>query len=453
MTRLACLAIGGAVLAACAPVGPSTDPGTPLLPATFVSGDSAPLGAVTMDPWWRDLNDALLTSMVERGLQSSLDIAQARSRIVEAEAAARAIGAAGGSLAAESTARGGDGQATTRSDSVTLTGTLAIDLFGGDYRQREAALASLRAAELDAGTARLAYLSAIVTNYINARYYQNAGALARSGLTAREQTLALVRGRHAQGLATELELAQAQAALDTARADIPAYDMGFEASAYAIATLLAEPTARVLADMQRGASQPRASGPASAGVPADLLLNRPDVASARAAYVAALAAVGVSEAAMRPALSLGGTITASGATGWSLGPSLILPVFNQGALAANRDAAAARAVTAGLAWQSSVNAAVDEVQAAQSGYVHNRRILANREAAAESQARAETLTREAWENGGEALSTLITAQLSTTSTRSAAAGAARDAALAWMRLQIAVGRGWEQAGELVPAAG
>ena len=124
-----------------------------------------------------------------------------------------------GDLTLSSTRAGADGIATTTSESAGLSGNLAIDLFGGIRREREAAQANLLAVVNDSQTARLAYLSALVTAYVNARYYQYAMVMTEQAIDSREQTLAITQRQRTVGSATELEEEQVKALLFNAQAE------------------------------------------------------------------------------------------------------------------------------------------------------------------------------------------------------------------------------------------
>lgn len=227
---------------------------------------------------------------------------------------------------------------------------------------REAALASLQSAELSVGEARLAFLSSLVSTYLDLRYYQQAMALTRQTIASQSETLSLARNRAAAGAATSLEVAQAEAAYEQARAQLPGLESGYYASLYAIATLLAVPVQEIQGPLQTGGGQPLPRGASNPGVPADLLRNRPDVRAAERDYAAAVAGVGVSTAQLYPSLTLAGTVTATGTNTWGFGPTLSIPVLNRPSLLAARDQSKAQAEQARLAWQASVLGAVEDVQ-------------------------------------------------------------------------------------------
>jgi outer membrane protein, multidrug efflux system len=410
----------------------------------FVGGDAEAIGAVAAEQWWLTYKDATLTQFVTRGLAQNLDVMAANEAIRKAQAELRATGvnsAISGSLSAASTTSGGDGSSST-TNSGTLGAALVLDLFGGIKRERQSASASLTAAKAEAETVPLAWLAELLSAYSNARYYQEVMALTRTTINTRNETVEITRSQFEAGAATEYEVAEAQALLSTARASLPQYAALYDANIYAIATLLNKPAGPIVAQMQKGAPQLRSPSTARTGVPADLLRNRPDVRSAEADLAAAMANVGVAEAALYPSLSLTGTVGRSDtANSWSFGPQFALPVFNQSALRASRDAQISTAKQAEIAWRASVNEAVEDVQVAQSNLLRYRQRASLLRTAADDYGRALTLAQQNYRNGAIKLLNLLETDRNTASARISAASAVNDAAQAWASLKIATGAG------------
>lgn len=432
------------LVAACA-VGPEYSPPTMALGAQFVGGPSESLADPSREPWWEGFHDSYLDGLVERGLKQNLDILTVLSRIEQAEANVRANGGAAnfsGGLTAQRIARGGDDADTTYTTDATLSGTYIIDLFGATARGREQAVAQLEAQGFDAGSARLAFLTSLTTNYINARFNQEAAALTRRTIASREETLRLVDERRSVGAASRLELVQARADLESAKADLPAFTAGFEAAVFGIATLLAEPAAPIMAQMQRGAPQPVPGHRTSTGVPADLIRNVPGVRVAERNLAAAVANAGVAEAALYPSLTLNGTLTGGTTDRWSFGPSINLPIFNRGVLNAQRDVAVAAAEEAEIAWRAAVLTAVENVEVGYSAFRNSRRSLASLNQAVASNDEALDLSRETFEAGALTLLDLLETERNASNERLSLAAARRDLANDWISLQIATGRGW-----------
>jgi multidrug efflux system outer membrane protein len=435
----------GLLVAGCA-VGTDYQRPEVAMETRFVGGNAEQIGAVATQQWWLNYKDSNLTSLVTRGLAQNLDVIAAGERIRQAQAELRTTGvnaAADGSLTGSVTTSGGDGTSGTSTvESGSLGASLVIDLFGGIRREREAAVASLTAARAEEETVRLAWLAELIAAYSDARYYQEAMALTRTAIATREETVSITRSQFNAGAATEYEVAEAQALLSTARADLPQFAALFDANVYAIATLLNEPAGPIKAQMQKGAPQLSSPGGARTGVPADLLRNRPDVRSAEADLAAAVANVGVAEAALYPALSLSGTVGRTDATdAWSFGPQLSLPVFNQGLLRASRDAQLSVARQAEIAWRASINEAVEDVQVAQSNLTRARQRAQLLRTAASDYGRALSLAQENYRNGAITLLNLLETDRNTNAARISAASATNEAAQAWATLKIATGAG------------
>ncbi|SIS70426.1 efflux transporter outer membrane subunit [Phaeovulum vinaykumarii] len=437
------LLLSALVLAGCA-VGPDFRRPEVALETRFVGGDAASIGAVARQAWWQDYRDPVLSDLVARGLAQGLDVMAASERLREAEANLRATGdsALSGSLAAAQTRAGGDGLVNTDTASASLGAAYVLDLFGGVRRAREGARADVVSARAAEETTRLAFLAELVAAYSDARYYQEALALSRQTIAARAETVEITRRQFAAGAATEYELAQAEALLQTARADLPQYAAQFDARVFAIATLLAEPAGPLRTRLQRGAPQLRIPGGSRTGVPADLLRNRPDVRGAEADLASAVAAVGVAEADLYPALTLSGTLArANGADTWSFGPGLSLPVLSQGSLRGARDAAVSRARQAEIDWRAAILAAVEDVTVARSNLDRYRQRAAALRRAADSYDRALKLAQANYRNGAITLLDLLETDRSAASARIAAASGVNEAAKAWASLRIATGAG------------
>ncbi len=435
----------GLLVAGCA-VGPDYQRPEVSMQTRFVGGNAEAIGAVASEKWWLSYKDATLSQFVARGMGQSLDVMGATEAIRQAQAELRKTGinsATDGSLVASTTKSGGDGiSGTSTTDSGELGASLVLDLFGGIQRGRESALASLTGARAEAETVRLAWLAELLAAYSDARYYQEVLALTRTTINTRKETVDITRSQFEAGAATEYEVAEAQALLSTARASLPQYAALFDANVYAIATLLNEPAGPIMTKMQKGSPQLSTPREARTGVPADLLRNRPDVRSSEADLAAAVAEIGVAEAALYPSLSLTGAVgRTESVDAWSFGPRLSFPVLNQGLLRANRDAQVSAAKQAEITWRASVIGAVEDVQIAQSNFSRYRQRAALLRTAANDYGRALALAQQNYRSGAITLLDLLETDRNTASARISAASAMNDAAQAWATLKIATGAG------------
>nr|WP_321981595.1 efflux transporter outer membrane subunit [uncultured Cohaesibacter sp.] len=432
------------LLAGCA-VGPDYQRPDIGLSANYVGSKVNASLVARDDAWWKDYKDARLNAFISRGLEQNLDVAAAKERIKEAQANMRATGvnsAVDGSASLSRTRSGGDGVGVSNVTNRDLSASLVIDMFGGLRREREAAKASMLAAKADLEETRLAWLAELIADYSDARYYQQALALTRETIKSRVETVSIINKQVTVGDATEYDLAEAQALLDSARADLPQYLAYFNAQIFAIASLLNEPAGPILAEMQKGAPQLRTPGRISTGTPADLLRQRPDVRYYEELLHAAVADVGVATADMLPSLTLSGDLGISaGADSWSFGPELSLPILSQGKLAAQRDASVSQAKQAEIDWRSAVTSAVEDVQVAQSNLTQYRLRSAALQQSARSYKKAFDLAQKNFRGGAITLLDLLDTDRSTASAKINAASAANDAAKEWATLQIAIGSG------------
>lgn len=433
-------------LSACVAVGPDYSAPTMDVPAAFTAGVGSSLTAPEIQKWWRELNNPLLDALVADGLAKNLTVQSSLARVSQAEAQLRSTGVnaqTSGNLQASSTRAGGRAIPDTTSNIVNVSGIFVIDLFGGIQRGQEQAAANLEAAGFTLGDARAAVIQSIVTTYITARFAQEAAALTRRTLASRQRTLELTQSNQQAGTSSEFEVIQAQSDLLTAQSDLQGYLSDFENSAFALATLTAADPAKVLAQMQAGAPQPMPRQVGARGTPADLLRNVPAVRIAEANYAAAVAGLGIQEAALLPSLTLSGTVTVSYPQTWSFGPSLSIPVFNQPALRATRDAQVAAVEEAALNWQAAVRSAVEAVEVQSNSLLRSRRQIESLKRAVAGSNQSLDLTRKNFEAGQSSLIELLDAERTTSSRRLALASETRNAAIEWANLQVALGRGWQ----------
>ncbi|CAH0342124.1 efflux transporter outer membrane subunit [Rhizobium sp. CECT 9324] len=453
---LAMLLLSGCV------TGPDhTAPETPL-PGKFAEGGKQANGDVSTVAWWTAFNDPKLNSLVEQGMSQNLDVLQALERITAAEASYLAADASAmpqlnlsaSQETSRQTGRGaysGQSQATTSTSSGGLGASWLLDLFGQYRRTKESSKATLDAAYASADVARLTYLSSIATAYIDARFFQERIAIAKKSLGSRRETLDLTKLQLEAGAASRLDVVQSEGLVNSTLSELPGLETSFRASAHRIALLLGLPASSLVADLQKGASQPYARRSVSAGVPADLVRNRPDIRAAERNLAAAVAQIGVAEAQLYPSISLSGTISSSiiatsaisgGVTPWSFGPSLTLPILDGGRLKANVDIANSSAREQYLAWKQTVLSAVEDVENALASISRTRRTVSALNATVNSYQEALSLSTASYRDGASSLLDVLDAQRSVDSARANLAAAVQQMATDYVNLNVAIGGGY-----------
>ncbi|CAD7026687.1 nodulation protein NodT [Pseudorhizobium endolithicum] len=454
---LALLLLSGCV------VGPEHAAPEITLPAKFAEGSTKSNGDVSAVAWWTAFNDSRLNGYVDQGLSQNLDVLQALERINQAEAAVVQAGAGGlpsldfGAQGERSGTRdiGGPISPQSTSPQTTVAGGLDaswfLDLFGLYKRSRQSALAQLDAAYASVDVARLTLLSQVVAAYIDVRYFQERIALARQNLSSRRETLDLTRLQLEAGAASRLDVVQAEGLVNSTLAEIPGLETQFRGAAHRVATLLGLPASTLLPELQKGARQPVARFNAKAGVPADLIRNRPDIRAAERQLASAVAEIGVAQAQLYPAITLGGSIrpsytrTSSGESGilsWSFGPGLSLPIFDGGALKANVSSSESAAREAYLAWKETVLNAVEEVENALAAVSRDARTVAALRDTVRSYEEALELATASYRDGASSLLDVLDAQRQVSTAQANLAQAVQQMAQDFVSLNVAVGGGY-----------
>ncbi len=297
--------------------------------------------------WWEIFGDTRLNALQEQLEISNqtLRLAEAQFRQAQALAQVAQAGrfpsvnanfAATRSQAAQSTrATGASGPAEAQS--LSLAASWELDLWGRIRRQVEAGEANAQASAADLEAARLSAHAALAQAYFQLRINERHKKLLDDTVAAYEKSLQLTRNRFAGGIATGLDVAQAETQWQSARAQ--STDLGIQRAQleHAIATLLGKPASSFTLAAEEFAVRLPAVPP---GLPSDLLERRPDIAAAERRVMAANAAVGIAAAAFFPTL----TLSASGGLQgdslanwfslpnriWSLGPALAQNIFDAG---------------------------------------------------------------------------------------------------------------------------
>lgn len=357
MRRLApLLAIGAALaLGACATGGNPPAPASAMPDAWGEPG--APNAVAPARDWWRSFGSAELSGLVDAALHASPDMAIAAERVRQAEAQVRIAGStlfpvlnfSAASARRETRPQGGSWSGDD-SSSAALSASYEIDLWGRNASGVRAAESSLRASRYDQETVRLTLVSGVASGYFQLLSLRGRLAVARENLAIAERVFKVVDARARNGAVSALDVARQQAAVLAQRAALPPLELQERQTLVALAILLGRQPQGfdAAASNVSAVLVPRIA----AGIPAQLLVRRPDLASAEAQLAAANANVAAARAALLPSISLTGSAGLASevllnflnapAAAWSIGAALAQPIFNGGRLRAQVDAAASR---------------------------------------------------------------------------------------------------------------
>jgi len=340
-----------------------------------------PGGAAPTQEWFRDFGSEELDALIASANTNSLDLQAANARLRQADARARAAGAAilpQVDFDANSTSFAGhssNGSAHETDYGALISASYEIDFWGKNRSARTSAEASRKASEADRAVVALSTVTGVANTYFQVVALRERITLAKMALDNAHQVLDLVQARRSEGLGNPTELAQQRAAVANAEIHIKDLEQQEEAGRAALAILVGKMpgTLDVAAQQLSEFKSPRVA----AGLPAELLARRPDVFAAEENLRAAHADLAQARAAFFPSIVLTGSggvqdpaVNAAVITLAGFGPSLTLGaaltqyIFNGGRLRAVRDEAAAKEEEMLAQYRASTLAALWDVETA-----------------------------------------------------------------------------------------
>ena len=379
--RMLGLIVVTTVISACTLLGPDYQRPENILPAQFSEADAvavqatAPISSI----WWELYQDTTLNDLVTKALQNNTEIKQAVARIEEAEAFSREVGAAAlpqvnldadtsRSRVTEAGAFPTFAGNPRNSFSIELGTTFELDFWGKLQRSKESARAQALSTQYAKDTVTLSLSGLVVGNYLLLRSLESQIAISQASLKSREESLALTRRRLQGGVASALDVHQAEVSSANLAAQIVELTRLRALSEHQLAVLTGELNLKLAAGDIKTLPIPPVP---PAGLPSSLLEARPDVRQAEQQMIAANAKIGVAKAALFPTISLtasyGGEslelsdVLKSAARIWTGGLSLYLPIFDSGKLNAKADQATARQKQALASYEGAIQTAFREV--------------------------------------------------------------------------------------------
>jgi multidrug efflux system outer membrane protein len=259
----------------------------------------------------------------------------------------------------------------------TLNVSYEVDLFGRLRAGADAARAELAASEASRDAVRLALAAQVAKSYFALRSFEEQVNLTKQTLNLREEALGLQRKRRDAGVIGDYELRQLEAEAAAARAQLPGLEQAREREEAALQVLLGRSPQQVFeAEIARRPSREETlqAPVVPAGLPSELLLNRPDLIEAERHLAAAHARVAAARAEMFPSIALTGVLGSESAalsnlfsgpaTLWTIAASVTQPIFAGGRLEARTEAAQARERALLAQYQQAVRVAFSEVRTA-----------------------------------------------------------------------------------------
>jgi len=379
MRKLTAIALALA-LAGCFKVGPDYQKPEVATPKQWRFADHE-ARATANTKWWEQLGDPALNRLVDRALLGNLDMKIAVANVE------KFVGLYGTTRSNLFPQISGFGEYSRRQSSGQLAsqGNLGgreydfarlgaqmnweLDIWGALRRANEASFAEILEQEAIRRGVVLTLVSDIAQAYVQLRTFDRDLEITKEVVETLREDLRIRKLRFKEGYTSELEVQQAESELQRRSAQIPVYEQNIAQTEHALSVLLGKNPGPI----ERGLPLDGIKLPAvPAGLPSDLLARRPDIQLAEQTLIAANARIGVARGQYFPKIALTGdvgqlgtqmgTLFTPGANFWSIGSTMLTPIFTAGKIAGQVQAAEATQKAALANYQKSIISAFREFE-------------------------------------------------------------------------------------------
>lgn len=376
--------------------------------------------------WEQFFHDARLRELISLALKNNRDLRVALLNVEVARAQA-GVSAANRWPTINAGFTGTRGPQTTTSGDTRVVSTyqaglqinaFELDLFSRLKNTSEASFANYLATAEAARTARISLIASVATAYLAVQADDELLKLTEQTLATRQDSLKLTQLKFDNGASSKLDLNTAQSSYESARATLAQLQRTRMQDMNSLTLLVGQTLPDTLSAPQPLSSQ--TMGALLAGLPSEVLIQRPDVRQAEQQLVAAEANIGVARAAFFPSISLTTSAgTASNAlsdlfkrSAWSISGTALMPLFDFGKNRNNLDAAKASREVAVANYEKAVQSAFKEVSDALAGRATLDEQLRAQDAQAEAEASRLQLVELSYRNGAASNLDLLDAQRS-----------------------------------------
>jgi outer membrane protein, multidrug efflux system len=423
---------------------------------------ASPQDAAPRGDWWRVFQDPVLDRLEGRIEDSNPTLAQALAIYDAAQADAAAAASATSpfvTLGASDTANQQSQARPLRGNSepnqycaatIAMSLNYEVDFWGRVRNEVAAGKAEAQASSADLATAKLSLQTQLARDYVSLRGFDAQAQLLAETTAAFQRALDLTETRRAGGIASGLDVDRASTQLSDAKTAAEEVTAARALLEHAIATLIGEPASVFTLPAQ----VPLVFIPETpVGLPATLLQRRPDIAAAERRVFAANAQIGVERAAFFPTITLGATggfqdtnqidLLSLPYSIWSVGPALVLPLFEGGLRHARVARARAEFAAAAAQYRGTVLAAFQQVEDGLSQLSDLSLAAEDAEAALKTARAAQALATASYEEGAINYLNVIVAQTTALSTAIDVIGLQTRRQTADVALISALGGGWQ----------
>jgi len=428
------------------------------IPDRFITGSTSRGDQHKYPMAFEAYRSRMLVDLVSQARAANLDIAAAVARIQQADAQVRIatqplipaldfIGNADQSYGGQAPARG-----QSRNISAALNASYELDFWGRNRAGRYAAQATALASRFDGATIAIETDASVADTYFQAIALRKRIAVAKQNLGTATGTLRAVQARNEAGTASGLDLAQQETLVANLRVVIPPLEQSYAQFVHALAVLLGQPPEHFKLG---GEDLFAIRVPAiAAGLPSDLLRQRPDIAAAEANLAAARFDVSAARAALFPSIQLTGqggfastalkTLFRPDSLFYQIGASLTQPLLSAYGLRAQLDFDRARYAELLETYRKAIISAFRDVEDALIAYKKTSEQERLQQSAVTSARRAFEISEVQLRSGVIDLTTLLSVQQNVFSGEDALAQARLARLQAVLSLYRAIGGGWQR---------
>jgi outer membrane protein, multidrug efflux system len=407
--------------------------------------------------WWKQFEDPILDSLVERTLRSNNSIRIARARLAESRAIfdERKLDRvptvpveASYQYSKQQIPGFGDQRRTINTFQSGFDATWEADLFGRVRHGVAAARADNQAVEADLHDVQVSVVSELARNYFELRGAQWRLAVAARSLTNQRETLRLTQLRRDAGVGEEQDVASAAARVAATEATIPSIEYEATSAGYRLAVLTGTRPGELNADLApRSYSALAKTLPV--GNPGELLERRPDVRAAERRLAAATERQGVAVASLFPQVSISGFVGFLAGRGslfftgdsaaWSVSPGLSWSAFDLGRARARVRGSGAATEEALASFEDIVLRALEETDNSLANYHAQQAQLIKLDEQARESKRAADIARLRYREGVIDFLQLLDAERTQLQAEDSVAQSERDVYVAVIALYKALG--------------
>ena len=434
-----------------------------LLPDSWNEGKVFNQALPVDDTWWRNFNDPVLDSLISVACNSNYSVFAAMENIKKARAAWRVAQSnlmpqfnlgigwqrakTSGNIASTMYNEAWEGEFST-----AVSMQWQADVFGTIYMRSKAQKKLFMATEEEYNAVMVSLVANVATSYFSLRQSLAEMWVLRENVASQREILNITVARYDCGLASKLDVAQARSVYQSTLAQIPAMQATIDSYRNSLAVLLGTLPENFSGWLQEGYALPTYIAPIGTGIPAELLLRRPDLRAAERQVEANAALLGATRRDWFPQLLIGGsigfssdemkTLFRSRSFTWEIAPSIKWNIFGgNDRMNATREA---RATLDGsiFSFNEKMLTALQEVESAMSGYRNSiTQIAALREAVNQNEETL-ALSLELYKQGLTPFQNVLDAQRSLLTYQNYLVQAQGGSLIYLVQLYEALGGGW-----------